>query len=102
AAHVQVPPLANSSAWGSRGGGRRSPRCLEYGPGVYQGALPFMGGGVIAEHGTKERIRTEQPVHFGCMFNVQRVLGAKIAQVIDAMQPGGSGNPFKIGRASCR
>ena len=94
AAQVYGEAPAYAYVWGGSGGGRRSPLCLEYGPGVYQGALPFMGGGVIAEHGTRERIRTEQPVHFGCMFNVQRVLGPKIAQVIDAMQPGGSGNPF--------
>ena len=94
AAQVYGEEPKYSYVWGGSGGGRRSPLCLEYGAGVYQGALPFMGGGVIAEHGTKDRIRTEQPVHFGAMFNVQRVLGPKIAQVIDAMQPGGSGNPF--------
>ena len=80
--------------WGGSGGGRRSPLCLEYGAGVYDGALPFMGGGPIDEHGTTDRIRSEQPVHFGCMFNVQRLLGDDIKLVIDAMRPGGSGNPF--------
>jgi hypothetical protein len=94
AAQVYGSAPEYSYVWGGSGGGRRSPLCLEYGPGVYQGALPFMGGGIIADHGTTERIRSEQPVHFGCMFNVQRLLGDKIAQVIDAMQPGGSGNPF--------
>jgi hypothetical protein len=84
-----------SYVWGGSGGGRRSPLCFEYGEDVYQGALPFMGGGAIAEFGTKDRIRSEQPVHFGSMFNVQRLLGDQIAQVIDAMQPGGSGNPFE-------
>ncbi len=94
AAQVYGEAPAYAYVWGGSGGGRRSPLCLEYGPDVYQGALPFMGGGPIAEHGTTERIRSEGPVHFGCMFNVQRVLGEKIHQVIDAMQPGGSGDPF--------
>jgi len=87
---------AFSYVWGGSGGGRRSPLHLEYGGGVYDGALPFMGGGDIAEHGTTARVRSEQPVHFGAMFNVQRLLaGEKLDRVIDAMQPGGSGNPFE-------
>ena len=28
------------------------------------------------------------------MFNVQRLLGPRLAGVVDAMAPGGSGNPF--------
>jgi hypothetical protein len=84
-----------SYVWGGSGGGRRSPLCLEYGQGVYDGALPFMGGGNIEPHGTNSRVRSEQPLSFGAMFNVQRLLrGEKLERVIDAMQPGGSGNPF--------
>jgi len=79
--------------WGGSGGGRRSPLCLEYGPDVYDGALPYMGGGNIDKHGTTARVRSDQPIGFGCMFNVQRLLGDKLAGVIDAMQPGG-GNPY--------
>lgn len=87
---------AFSYVWGGSGGGRRSPLHLEYCDGVYDGALPFMGGGDIAGHGTTARVRSEQPVHFGAMFNVQRLLeGEKLDRVIDAMQPGGSGNPFE-------
>ncbi|HEY2659743.1 MAG TPA: tannase/feruloyl esterase family alpha/beta hydrolase [Caulobacteraceae bacterium] len=85
-----------SYVWGGSGGGRRSPLCLEYCDGVYDGALPFMGGGNIETHGTNSRVRSEQPLSFGSMFNVQRLLeGDKLDVVIDAMQPGGSGNPFE-------
>jgi hypothetical protein len=85
-----------SYVWGGSGGGRRSPLCLEYCNGVYDGALPFMGGGNIEPHGTNSRVRSEQPFSFGSMFNVQRLLaGEKLDRVIDAMQPGGSGNPFE-------
>jgi hypothetical protein len=84
-----------SYVWGGSGGGRRSPLCLEYGADVYAGALPFMGGGNVDKHGTKSRVRSEAPICFGSMFNVQRLLsGKKLAGVIDAMQPGGSGYPF--------
>jgi hypothetical protein len=82
-----------SYVWGGSGGGRRSPMCLEYGAGVYDGAVPYMGGGNIEPWGTQSRVRSDQPVAFGAMFNVQRVLGDKLAGVIDAMQPGG-GDPY--------
>lgn len=95
AAQVYGAPPEYSYVWGGSGGGRRSPLCFENGQDVYQGAMPFMGGGIVDKLGSTDRIRTEQPVQFGCMFNVQRVLGDKIDGVIDAMQPGGSGNPFE-------
>ncbi len=84
-----------SYVWGGSGGGRRSPLCLEYCDGVYDGALPFMGGGNIEPHGSNSRVRSEQPLSFGAMFNVQRLLrGGKLERVIDAMQTGGGGDPF--------
>ena len=92
-AQVYGEPPKYGYVWGGSGGGRRSPMCLEYGAGVYDGAVPFMGGGNIEPWGTKSRVRSDQPIAFGAMFNVQRVLGDKLAGVIDAMQPGG-GNPF--------
>jgi hypothetical protein len=96
AAQVYGKAPEYSYVWGGSGGGRRSPLCLEYGADVYAGALPFMGGGNVEEHGTKSRVRSEQPVCFGSMFNVQRLLrhDNKLGSVIDAMQPGGSGNPY--------
>lgn len=85
-----------SYVWGGSGGGRRSPLCLEYAGGVYDGALPFMGGGNIEPHGATSRVRSEQPFSFASMFNVQRLLrGGKLDSVIDAMQPGGGGDPFE-------
>jgi hypothetical protein len=96
AAQVYGEAPRYSYVFGGSGGGRRSPSCLEYGADVYAGALPFMGGGNIEPHGTKSRVRSEQPVCFGAMFNVQRLLrrNGKLDAVIDATQPGGSGNPF--------
>ncbi|MDB6062515.1 MAG: hypothetical protein JWM78_2618 [Verrucomicrobiaceae bacterium] len=94
AAQVYGAAPKYSYVWGGSGGGRRSPLCLEYGAGVYDGALPFMGGGNVEEHGTTSRVRSDGPVAFGSMFNVQRVLRDKMESVVDAMQPGGSGNPF--------
>src|ERR1700728_2743534 len=82
-----------SYVWGGSGGARRSPLCLAYGPDVWDGALPFMGDALDGEHGDFRRLRTAAQ-HFCSMFNVQRVLGDKIYDVIDATAPGGSGDPF--------
>jgi hypothetical protein len=97
AAQVYREAPRYSYVFGGSGGGRRSPSCLEYGADVYAGALPFMGGGNIEPHGTKSRVRSEQPICFASMFNVQRLLrhDGKLEAVIDATQPGGSGNPFQ-------
>jgi hypothetical protein len=95
AAQIYGEAPHHSYVWGGSGGGRRSPLCLEYGNGVYDGALPFMGGGNIDVYGTRSRVRSEQPIAFASMFNVQRLLGDRLESVVDAMQPGGSGNPFE-------
>ncbi|MDT7551339.1 MAG: hypothetical protein QOE84_3733 [Actinomycetota bacterium] len=84
----------HSYVWGGSGGGRRSPGNLEYGGDLWAGALPFMGGGNIVEHGDTSLVKSSQPSAFGAMFNVQRLLKGAIAQVTDATAPGGSGNPY--------
>jgi hypothetical protein len=83
-----------SYVYGGSGGARRSPLCLAYAPDVWDAALPFMGDAADGEHGDWNRLR-EGAGHFATMFNVQRVLGDKLADVIDAMAPGGSGDPFE-------
>ncbi|MGW6360285.1 hypothetical protein ACWFR5_35260 [Streptomyces sp. NPDC055092] len=95
AAQVYGVPPHHAYVWGGSGGGRRSPLCLEYGGDVYDGALPFMGGGEIAEHGTTELMKGAQVMAFASMFNVQRLLRDVADQVVDAMRPGGSGNPYR-------
>src|SRR3546814_5567741 len=82
AAQIYGEPPANGYVYGGSGGGRRSPGCMEYGTGVYTGALPYHSGGNVEPYGTKSRVRSEQPVHFGLMFNVQRLLGDRIGAVV--------------------
>jgi hypothetical protein len=94
AAQVLGAAPHHSYVFGGSGGARRSPLCLEYAPDVWDGALPYMGGGEhIAEHGDFRLLRGGGST-FTSMFNVQRLLGSKIYDVVDAMQPGGSGDPF--------
>lgn len=85
----------HSYVWGGSGGGRRSPLCLENAADAFDGALPFMGGGNAVPFPATEKVKSGQPIAFACMFNRQRMLrrGDKPARVVDAMQPGGSGNP---------
>ncbi|MCW2620736.1 MAG: hypothetical protein JWL64_338 [Frankiales bacterium] len=94
AAQVYGAPPAHSYVWGGSGGGRRSPGCLENGSDVWDGALPFMGGGDIGEPGATAKVKGAQTITFAAMFNVQRILKDKLAGVIDAMAAGGSGDPY--------
>jgi hypothetical protein len=92
AAQVYGQAPHHSYVWGGSGGGRRSPGCLEYGSDVWDGALPFMGGGETEPHGEFRDLKWTS--NFPVMFNVQRLLGDKLLDVIDAVSPGGTGNPF--------
>jgi hypothetical protein len=83
-----------SYVFGGSGGARRSPLCLAYAPDVWDAAMPFMGDNVDGDYGDWSRVR-DVTATFAAMFNVQRVLGDKINDVVDAMWPGGSGNPFE-------
>ena len=82
-----------SYVYGGSGGARRSPLCLAYAPDVWDAALPYMGDAQDGEYGDFNLLRGATP-NFSCMFNVQRMLGEKLHGVIDAMWPGGSGDPF--------
>jgi Tannase and feruloyl esterase len=97
AQQVYGSPPHHSYVWGGSGGGRRSPLVLENAPDVFDGALPFMGGGDVRPFPATERIKGAQVMSFACMFNVQRMLrhGDTMEKIIDAMQPGGSGDPFE-------
>jgi hypothetical protein len=97
AAQIYGTPPHHSYVWGGSGGGRRSPLCLENAPDAFDGALPFMGGGNVVPFPATEKVKSGQPIAFACMFNVQRLLrdGDKAARLVDAMQPGGSGDPFE-------
>ncbi|MCW2529596.1 MAG: hypothetical protein JWM76_4456 [Pseudonocardiales bacterium] len=93
AAQIYGSAPHHSYVFGGSGGARRSPLCLAYAPGVWDGAMPYMGDKEDGEYGDMSLVRGGTP-NFSSMFNVQRVLGPKIYDVVDAMWPGGSGNPF--------
>ena len=73
----------NGYIYGGSGGSARCLVCFEQCPDVWQGAVPFIMG-----HSTSWSLG------FSVQANAARLLGPRIADVIDAMEPGGSGNPF--------
>jgi hypothetical protein len=66
--------------WGVSGGGARSGFCLEQRPDVWQGGVPHMGIG-----------QSTQWSPWGLAWLYAR---EKFPQIIDALEPGGSGEPF--------
>jgi hypothetical protein len=69
--------------YGGSGGSARCLVCFEQCPDVWNGAVPFIMG-----HSTSWSLG------FSVQANAARLLGRQIEDVIDAMEPGGSKNPF--------
>ena len=69
--------------FGGSGGAYRTMACIENTRGVWDGAVPYI-------HGT--------PMSMPSMFSVQahamRIVMPKLAQIVDAIEPGGSGDPY--------
>jgi hypothetical protein len=66
---------------GGSGGGLRAVVCMENTDGVWDGGVPYIAG-PCALNGPS------------VVINAARALGPKVHDVIDAMAPGGSGDPF--------
>ncbi len=66
---------------GGSGGGLRAVVCMENTDGVWDGGVPYIAG-PCALNGPS------------VVINAARALGPKVEDVIDAMAPGGSGDPF--------
>ncbi|WP_261557639.1 tannase/feruloyl esterase family alpha/beta hydrolase [Frankia tisae] len=93
-----TPPRA-SYAYGGGGGGMRAQLCLENSD-VFDGAMPYVGIAATMDEATYELppgrrlLKTASLATFGAVLNVQRLLGDKVRGVIDAVEPGGSGEVF--------
>jgi hypothetical protein len=68
---------------GGSGGSARCLLCIENCPDVWQGAVPYIMG-----HSTSWSLG------FSVQAHAARVLGPRMADVIDAVEPGGTGDPF--------
>ena len=71
--------------YGGSGGGLRAIACFERAPDLYDGAVPFIAGstngGVL-------------PVAMSAVANALRLLWPKFDAIVDACEPGGSGDPY--------
>jgi hypothetical protein len=81
--------------FGGSGGGHRAPLCLENAPDVWAGAVPFMGGAMVDAANVDQPMIATQVIFYSALLNVQRMLRDQLKQVVDAVEPGGSGNPFE-------
>ncbi|MDD5093161.1 MAG: tannase/feruloyl esterase family alpha/beta hydrolase [Dehalococcoidia bacterium] len=73
----------NSYVYGGSGGGVRSLNCIENVADVWDGAVPF-----VAPHASQGHFLSIQA-------NAERLLEPKLAQINDAIEVGGSGDPFE-------
>lgn len=70
-------------AYGGSGGGYRTIGSIENTTGVWDGVVPYVIGTPVA-----------LPNVFTVRMHAMRVLGDKLDQVVDALEPGGSGDPY--------
>ncbi len=85
AAEMYGEPPHHGYIFGGSGGAMRSVNCIEAGPDIWDGAVPFM--------------INRAPLinyHWSIAAWAGNVLGDKVTEVIDAMDAGGSGDPFSV------
>jgi hypothetical protein len=69
--------------YGGSGGAFKTLGCVETYPDVWDGSVPFV-------HGTPVSI----PYFFTVQAHAMRILGPKFGRIVDALEPGGSGDPY--------
>ncbi len=70
-------------AYGGSGGGYRSIGSIENTKGVWDGVVPYVIGSTMAI-----------PNVFSVRMHAMRILEDRLPQIVDAMEPGGSGDPY--------
>jgi hypothetical protein len=69
--------------YGGSGGAFKSTACVEHTRGVWDGAVPFIHGSPVS-----------MPNVFTVQAHAMRILDGKWAQIVDALDPGGSGDMY--------
>ena len=69
--------------FGGSGGAYRTVACFENCDGVWDGAVPYIHGSMMS-----------MPSMFSVQAHAFRVLHDKIPQIVDAVEPGGSGDMY--------
>lgn len=71
--------------FGGSGGGFKTISCVENTTGVWDGAVPFVIGSPMA-----------MPNVFTVRAHAMRLLRHKLPEIVDAVEPGGSGDPYAV------
>ena len=83
AAEMYGPHRAYGYVFGGSGGAYKTIACFENAPGVWDGAVPFVAGSPLS-----------MPNVFTVQAHAMRVLKGKFEQIVDALEPGGSGDMY--------
>ncbi|MGE3689870.1 MAG: hypothetical protein AB7F98_00660 [Novosphingobium sp.] len=83
AAEMYGPRRIYGYIYGGSGGGYRTMGSMEHTSGVWDGAVPFVLG-----------TPTASPNNFSIRMHAMRILWDKFPQIVDAMDAGGSGDPY--------
>src|SRR5574341_890582 len=83
AAEMYGPHRPFGYVYGGSGGAFKPIGCVETQPGVWDGSLPFVHGSPVAI-----------PHVFTVQAHAMRVLQGKFPQIVDAIEPGGSGDMY--------
>jgi hypothetical protein len=94
AAHYGEAP-DHGYVFGGGGGSSRALQCLEQAPGIWDGAFPFITAGKVDPEAETTVSYSPVIANFSAMLNVRRALGPKLASFLDAVEPGGTGDPFE-------
>jgi hypothetical protein len=76
--------------WGGSGGGLRTIRGLEHVDDLWSGGVPFVAPFVVPRPGVPQDTQSLGSLQ----ADLIRALGPRLASVIDALEPGGSGDPY--------
>ena len=83
AAEMYGPHRPYGYVYGGSGGAFKTKSCVENYPGVWDGSIPYVHGSPVAI-----------PYVFTVQAHAMRVLGPKFPQIVDAIDPGGSGDMY--------
>ena len=94
AAQVYGEAPRHGYIFGGGGGASRCTQSFEHGPGVWDAAYTYVAPGKVDPEGASAESQSPTIANFSAMLNVRSMLGPKLAELIDSVEPGGSGDPF--------